>query len=653
MSAAAQTVSVVKPAQKKPKAWRELVRLVPYFRPYKAATIFGLVTLLLMGLLGALPPLIIGIITDCLKGAPEPMPNLTLNPNAGAAAGATFWHTVLRPILRFYKASSGHTVLILCLLLVAVVIVKGVFSFASRWILIGISRDIEFDLRNNLLGQLVRMEPEFYVRNRTGELMSRCTNDLSAVRMVLGPGVMYSANTIVGMVVAIAVMVKISPLLTLEVLTPVPFVFVVVRYFGTVIHELQAKIQAMLATLSAKAQENLTGIRVVRAYGQEAAEMRSFDEANRQYVGENIRMIRAWSMFFPALQMIIGFSILFVLWQGSRMVVQDRISLGALTAFYTFVGLLVFPMIALGFVTNIFQRGAASMGRLNYILDTAPRIDDSQVRSEKQEEIDGEIEFRDLTFVYPTPRSGNGSKPSTNAKTEQANEPVLKNINLRIPAGATIAIVGPTGSGKTTLAGLIARLWEAPCDTLFIDGKSIREWPLAELRRAIGFVPQDAFLFSETIHENIAFGVENATLNEVEDAAQIASISGDISDFPTRYETIVGERGITLSGGQKQRATLARALIRNPRILILDDAFSSVDTDTEEKILQGLEDVLKKRTTILISHRCSTVRDADQIVVLRDGRIIEHGTHEQLIGLGGYYAELYQKQLLEEELARE
>jgi ATP-binding cassette subfamily B multidrug efflux pump len=641
MSAAAQTVTVSgKPSQ--PKAWRELLRLLPFVAPYRKSTGIGLIALLLMGFVGAAPPLVIGAIIDLLNRAAKPLPNLI-----GLA------RTLMSPILHFYVPGSRQALGILCLALVAIVIIKGIFSFISRWILIGISRDIEYDLRNGLLAKLVQMEPAFYVRNRTGELMSRCTNDLNQVRNVLGPGIMYSANTIVGMALAIALMSKLSPTLTLEVLVPVPVVAVTVWYFGRVIHELQSEIQAMLASLSAKTQENLAGIRVVRAYGQEEAEIRSFDDANRQYVGRNMRMIRAWSMFFPMLQLIIGFSILFVLWQGSRMVIHGRISLGALIAFYAYVGQLVFPMIALGFVTNIFQRGAASMTRLNHILDARPEINDARAGGAAKPPIRGEIEFRNLTFTYPIPRSGNGANPQAAAKPGSGNEPVLRNINLKMPAGSTVAIVGPTGSGKSTLAALIARLWEAPEGTVLIDGRPIQEWPLADLRRAIGFVPQDAFLFSETIKENIAFGLNVVNLDEVEDAARVASVSGDISDFPARYDTIVGERGITLSGGQKQRMTLARALIRDPRILILDDAFASVDTDTEEKILQGLEDVLRQRTTILISHRCSTVHGADQIVVLRDGEIIERGTHEELIGMGGYYAELYRKQLLEEELARE
>lgn len=642
MSVAAQTGSIAgKPSVKKQKAWRELGRLLPYIAPYKKATGFGLLVLILMGLVGAASPLIIGAITDLLDRAAKPLPNLT---------GIS--RTLMSPILHFYSAGNRHALGMLCLSLVVVVIIKGMFSFASRWILIGISRDIEYDLRNDLLAKLVQMEPAFYVRNRTGELMSRCTNDLNQVRNVLGPGIMYSANTIVGMALAIALMLKLSPTLTLEVLLPVPVVAVTVWYFGRVIHELQSKIQAMLAALSAKAQENLAGIRVVRAYGQEESEIRGFDAANRQYVGQNMNMIRAWSMFFPMLQLIIGFSILFVLWQGSRMVIQGHISLGALIAFYAYVGQLVFPMIALGFVTNIFQRGAASMTRLNFILDAQPEINDASVKAEAAEEIRGEIEFRNLTFTYPTTRDGNLNSLAS-GKAAGANEPVLRGVSLAIPAGSTVAIVGPTGSGKSTLAALIARLWEAPQGTVFIDGRPIDEWPLADLRRAIGFVPQDAFLFSETIKENIAFGMQAVIVDEVEDAAQVASVSSDISDFAAGYDTIVGERGITLSGGQKQRTTLARALIRNPKILILDDSFSSVDTDTEERILQGLEDVFRKRTTILISHRCSTVRAADQIVVLRDGELIERGTHEELIGSGGYYAELYQKQLLEEELAKE
>ncbi|HEX5412380.1 MAG TPA: ABC transporter ATP-binding protein [Terriglobia bacterium] len=600
-----------------------------------------------MGLIGAFPPLIIGAIIDCLKRLPRPLPNVT---DAVHHGGGSSWHTLLQPVLHFYQPGSAHTLGILCLMLVVAVFVKGIFSFSSRWTLMRISRDIEYDLRNDLLARLVKLEPEFYVRNRTGDLMSRCTNDLSAVRMVTGPGIMYSANTIVGMAVAIAVMTKISPLLTLAVLIPVPFVFVIVRYFGRVIHDLQAKTQAMLATLSAKVQENLAGIRVVRAYGQEEAEKKSFDEANKQYVGQNIRMIRAWSVFIPVLQLIIGFSMLFVLWVGGRMVVGKAMSLGALVAFYTFVGQLVFPMIGLGFGTNIFQRGAASMGRLNYILDVESGISDVETQEKPDEPVRGEIEFRNLTFTYPTTRSGRGTQPAAGTKT---NEPVLRDINLRIPAGSRVAIVGPTGSGKTTMAALIPRLWEALPETLFIDGKSVRDWPLAVLRRAIGFVPQDPFLFSETIRENISFGLEEATPEAVENASRVANIASEISDFPGRYETFVGERGVTMSGGQKQRTTLARALIRNPQILILDDAFSSLDTDTEERILQGLEDVFQGRTTILISHRCSTVHDADQIVVLRAGEIIEKGTHEELIGLGGYYAELYQKQLLEEELSRE
>jgi len=492
------------------------------------------------------------------------------------------------------------------------------------------------------------MEPEFYVRNRTGELMSRATNDLNAVRMVLGPGIMYSATTIVTMALAVALMLKLSPILTLWVLLPVPAVVLAVWHFGKLIHDLSEKIQASLATLSARAQENLAGVRVVRAYGQEEAEMRAFDAPNREYVARNIGLIRTWSMFMPGLQAFIGISILLVLWQGGRQVMLGDISLGTLIAFYSYLGLLIWPMVALGWVTNMFQRGAASMGRLNYILKAEPAINDAEARADGTE-IRGEIEFRNLTFAYPT--AGNRHAPGS-SEGASATLAVLRDINLYVPAGSTLAIVGPTGSGKTTLAALVARLWEAPPGTLLLDGRPLRQWPLAILRRAIGFVPQDTYLFSETVRENIAFGVEDAPEDRIAEAAQVSSIFGDIQDFPKRFDTLVGERGITLSGGQKQRAALARAVIREPRILILDDALSSVDTDTEEKILRRLKEVMRQRTTILISHRCSTVRHADQIVVLREGHIVERGTHEELLALGGYYYDLYQKQLLEEELER-
>lgn len=659
MSAAAQTVAGTSAAakpKKKSSGWNDLKTLLPYLRKYKGMTAIGLITLTLMGGVGALPQLLIGMITDCLQGAPQ-----TLTTLHGYA------RTLLTPLMQVYAPLSRHALGWFCIVLVCVMFVKGFFSFWTRWILIGVSREIEYDLRNDMLERLVALEPEFYVRNRTGDLMSRATNDLNAVRMVLGPGIMYSATTVVTMLPAVYFMFKLAPSLALWVFIPVPVVAFSVRYFGETIHRLSEQIQAALGALSTRAQENLTGIRVIRAYAQEEQEIAAFDNANRDYVDRNIKLISTWSLFFPFLTALIGVTFVILLGKGGKDVIDHRYAVGTMWAFYWFLGQLVFPMIALGWVTNIFQRGAASMGRLNFVLHAKPGICDSNsaicapvngdgaatgvattAAALASAPIKGDIEFKHLTFTYPT--APEAKKGETAPAAQRA---VLRDINLHVPAGSTLAIVGPTGSGKSTLAALIARLWEAPDGSLFIDGRSIREYPLAELRRAIGYVPQDTFLFSDTLKENIAFGVETALENQVYEAAEIASLSNEISSFPKNYETMVGERGITLSGGQKQRTSIARAVVRQPRILVLDDALSSVDTDTEERILARLREVMKQRTSILISHRVSTVKNADQIIVLREGRIIERGTHDELLVLNGYYADLNQKQLLEEELARE
>src|SRR6202790_2518247 len=661
MSAAATTSAALGTkavANEPPKvsAWKNLRGLFPYLRRYKGGIALGVVALALMGVVGNVVPLATGIIIDVLAGSPRPFSN-------GATGVGAFSGSWLSRAVPFYAPYSRHTLGIYCLLLVGFIALKGILSFSTRWILIGVSRDIEFDIRNDLLDRLLTMEPEFYVRNRTGELMSRATHDLNAVRMVLGPGIMYSATTLVTMLMAIFLMFKLSPSLTMWVLLPVPIVAVVVRHFGKVIHELYEKIQASLAALSVKVQENLSGVRVIRAYAQEAAQIRAFDEPNREYVARNVKLIRTWSMFMPSLTALIGTTFLIVLWKGGFLFLRNQLSLGGLVSFSNFLTLLVWPMIALGWVTNIFQRGAASMGRLTYILNAQPNIDDRDAKIPADRELRGEIEFRDLTFTYPTMLSGDGTSankvPSSKAganngtgASANSSHPILSNINLRVPAGSTLAIIGPTGSGKTTLAALVARLWDAPNGELLIDGRPIREWPLETLRRAIGYVPQDTYLFGDTLGENIAFGLPQYDAERVREAAEVASLEGDIEDFTEKYETIVGERGITLSGGQKQRTAIARALVRDPRILILDDSLSAVDTQTEERILSRLRGIMAGRTTILISHRTSTVQEADQIVVLRDGQIIERGKHEDLLARGGYYADLYHKQLLEEELER-
>ena len=568
------------------------------------------------------------------------------------------------------------------LLIIAIALIKAIFQFLTRWVVIGISRDIEFDLRNDLFAHLERLSHSYYQRNRTGDIMARATNDLNAVRMLLGPAIMYSANTLVFTAGALGFMLAISPKLTIFAFLPLPLASIVIQYFGRRIHERFERIQAMFSDISARAQENFSGARVIRAYVQEQAEIAAFETANQEYIRRSLGLVRLMGMLWPTLELMLGAAVVIVLWMGGSLVISGQsqvhlvsylkttttlslsgsMDVGAFVAFNTYMMQLTWPVIALGWVINIFQRGTASMVRIQEILAQQPEIEDEdqasshepratseQVARSSQLEarsLLGAIEFRNLNFAY------NGTE-------------VLRDINLSIPAGSSLAIVGPTGSGKTTLVSLIPRIYDATPGAVLIDGRPVRQFPLDSLRRQIGFVPQETFLFSDTIRENIAYGVSTeasekdasekedgeATLDEIKAAAEAANIARDIESFPDGYNTTVGERGITLSGGQKQRTAIARALLRSPRILILDDALSSVDTHTEDKILNHLREIMRGRTTIFISHRVSTVRNADAIAVLHQGRIVEQGTHDELIARNGYYTDLYNKQLLEEELA--
>jgi ATP-binding cassette, subfamily B, multidrug efflux pump len=525
---------------------------------------------------------------------------------------------------------SGRAFLRFAAYLVALALAKGVFQFFMRVILIGVSRDIEYDVRNDLFAHLVKLSPDYFGRTRTGDIMARATNDLSAVRMMLGPGIMYWFETSLTFALAIWIMVQFDWRLALFAVMPAPAVSVAVIFFGRAIHSRFERIQAMFSDISSRVQENLFAVRMVRAFAQERAELKRFEQLNRQYIAQNLRLVRIQGVFEPLLELLIGTTFLVVLWVGGQQVLLGRLSIGSFVMFNTYMGTLVWPMIALGWVVNLMQRGSASLKRINQVLHEVPTIQ-GPADAVPLPRIEGEIEFRGVTVDY-----GSG--------------PALAEIDLRIPAGETVAVVGHTGSGKSTLVQLIPRLLDPTAGAVLVDGVDLRRLDPEQLRRHIGFVPQETFLFSATIAENIAFGVESASPAQIREAARIAGLAEDIEGFPDGYETMVGERGITLSGGQKQRTAIARAILRDPRILILDDALSSVDTLTEERILTHLAGVMQGRTVILISHRVSTVRQAGRIVVLERGRIVEQGTHAELVESGGYYAELSQKQMLEEEL---
>jgi len=576
----------------------DLKKFALYFRKYKAQLILGIACILASVTVGLLIPLIVGQAIDA-NWAQVNWTNLTIA--AGKVLGAS--------------------------------LISGTFLFLQRRILIGMSRNVEYDMRKEFYRHLVNQPLSFFHEHRTGDLMARATNDMSAVRQLAGPMIMYTLQTVFVVVLVLPLMFMLNWWLTLLLFVTMPLVSLTVKVFGQQVHTRFEKIQDFFAQITARAQENFTGVRVVRAYAQEEAEMDAFNRLNWEYAQRNLGLVRIDALMRPLMTFLIGFGFVLIIWAGVPLAVRGEITVGEFTMFNLYLTRLIWPLIALGYVVNLYQRGTASLKRLNAILRIEPAIADAPDVTE-QPPIQGQIEFRNLTFTY-----------------NQAEQSVLRQLNLTIPEGNTVAFVGRTGSGKSTIANLIPRLIEAPDNTIYIDGVPIKEYPLAQLRSSIGYVPQETFLFSDSVKGNIAFGVEKAEMADVEWAAEIAGLSEDISGFPDRFDTLVGERGITLSGGQKQRTAIARAVLREPKILILDDALSSVDTFTEEKILGQLRGVMRDRTSVIVSHRISTVREADMICVLDEGRIVEQGTHDELLALGGEYSDLYERQLLEEELA--
>lgn len=591
----------------------ELRAILPYFRPYKKGLVGGLVCVVFTNVFQIAGPWFMKLAIDGMGDPDVTMGRIT-----------------------FYAS-----------MIVVVAFMGGVFRFGMRQLLNGISRRIETDLRDDFFRHLLRLDARFYGSTRTGDLMSRATNDTLAVRMAAGPAIMYTVNTVASFVFALGFMLWISPRLTLFALIPLLVLPPIVLGFGRIIHQRFEEIQEQFSSLSTFVQESLTGVRLVRAYTQEAEQARQFDGYNADYRSRNMGLVLRAGAFHPVLSIISGAAMVLVTWMGAVEVMEGRISLGDFVAFGFYLTLLIWPMIALGWVVNLYQRGAASMGRLNRIFETKPDIDVPH----EPVPIDGakgSITFENVSFRYP-----------------DTDRPVLDSIDFTVEAGQTVAIVGPTGAGKSTLLALLTRLYDPTEGRVLLDGTPLHRFDPAELRRRIGMVPQDSFLFSNTIAGNIGLGLDDEAPEAdregsadgprdvaaaVRRSAEIAQLHDQIEDFPKGYDTILGERGINLSGGQKQRATLARALARDPLILILDDALSAVDTHTEAAILEDLRDVAVRRTAFIVSHRVSAVMHADKVLVLENGRIVQEGTHDGLIAEEGTYERLLRRQLLEEDL---